>query len=787
MNAIDRKLWRDVWALRGQAAAIALVLACGVATFVMSLSTLDSLQQTRAMFYQEHRFAEVFASLKRAPENVGARLREVPGVQQVQTRVVAMANLTVPGFDEPVRGQFVSIPDAHPPRLNQLYLIEGRPPEPYRDDEIVVSDGFAEAHDLGSGGTLDAVINGRYQTLRIVGIAISPEFIFQMAPGAVFPDFDRFGVIWMGRAALATAYDMEGAFNDVTLTLAAGANPQTVIDRVDAVVDPYGGRGAIARADQLSHNFLSEEFRQLEIMATVLPLIFLGVAAFLLSVVVNRLVNTQREQVAVLKAFGYSNAAIGWHFVKMVLVITAFGVAAGIGVGVWLGQGLGSVYMEFYRFPYLEYVLNPRVVIIAVGVSAGAAIAGTLRAVCDAALLPPAEAMRPEPPETYRETLVERIGLKQVLDQPSRMIMRHLERRPLKALLTTIGIAFACAVVILGRFASGSLDYMIDMQYRKAQRDDLTVTFVEPTSARAQYALQGMRGVMYTEPFRAVPVRLHHAHRSREVAISGLPPAGTLRRLLDTDLDPIRLPPEGLVLADHLGDILGVQPGDSLTVEVLEGSRPVHTVPVAGLVEQYMGLGAYMERRALNRLLQEGPAISGAHLMLDARYDDEVVSALEDMPRVASITERQEVINNFYETTGQNQLTFAFFVTFLAGAIAFGVVYNSARIALSERGRELASLRILGFTRGEVGYILLGELAVLTLAAIPLGFVIGRAFGALLLRLMETEMYRIPLIVQPSAYALGALVVVASAVLSGAIVHRRIQRLDLIEVLKTRE
>ena len=787
MNAIDRKLWRDVWALRGQAAAIALVMACGVATFVMSLSTLDSLQQTRAMFYQEHRFAEVFASLKRAPENVGERLREVPGVQQVQTRVVAMANLTVPGFDEPVRGQFVSIPDAHPPRLNQLYLIEGRRPEPYRDDEIVVSDGFAEAHDLIPGGTLDAVINGRYQTLRIVGIAISPEFIFQMAPGAVFPDFDRFGVIWMGRAALATAYDMEGAFNDVTLTLAAGANPQTVIDRVDAVVDPYGGRGAIARADQLSHNFLSEEFRQLEIMATVLPLIFLGVAAFLLSVVVNRLVNTQREQVAVLKAFGYSNAAIGWHFVKMVLVITAFGVAAGIGVGVWLGQGLGSVYMEFYRFPYLEYVLNPRVVIIAVGVSAGAAIAGTLRAVRDAALLPPAEAMRPEPPETYRETLVERIGLKQILDQPSRMIMRHLERRPLKALLTTIGIAFACAVVILGRFASGSLDYMIDMQYRKAQRDDLTITFVEPTSARAQYALQGMRGVMYTEPFRAVPVRLHHAHRSREVAISGLPPAGTLRRLLDTDLDPIRLPPEGLVLADHLGDILGVQPGDSLTVEVLEGSRPVHTVPVAGLVEQYMGLGAYMERRALNRLLQEGPAISGAHLMLDARYDDEVVNALEDMPRVASITERQEVINNFYETTGQNQLTFAFFVTFLAGAIAFGVVYNSARIALSERGRELASLRILGFTRGEVGYILLGELAVLTLAAIPLGFVIGRAFGALLLRLMETEMYRIPLIVQPSAYALGALVVVASAVLSGAIVHRRIQRLDLIEVLKTRE
>ena len=787
MTAIDRKLWRDVWDLRGQAAAIALVMACGVATFVMSLSTLDSLQQTRSMFYQEHRFAEVFASLKRAPENVAERLRTLPGVHQAETRVVAMANLTVPGFDEPVRGQFVSIPGAHPPRLNQLYLIEGRRPEPYRDDEIVVSDGFAEAHDLAPGSTLEAVINGRYQTLRIVGIAISPEFIFQMAPGAVFPDFERFGVIWMGRAALATAYDMEGAFNNVTLTLAAGANPQTVIDRVDAVLDAYGARGAIAREDQLSHNFLSEEFRQLEVMATILPVIFLGVAAFLLNVVVNRLVSTQREQVAVLKAFGYSNAAIGWHFVKMVLMITAFGVAAGIGVGIWLGQGLGEVYMEFYRFPYLEYVLHPRIVLIAVGVSAGAAIVGTLQAVRSAALLPPAEAMRPEPPERYRETVIERLGLKQIFDQSSRMIVRHLERRPLKALLTVVGIAFACAVVILGRLGVGSISYVVDIQYRKAQRDDLTVSFIEPTSVHALYSLRGLRGVEYSEPFRAVPVRLRAAHRSREVAIEGLPPDGTLRRLLDVELDPIRLPPDGILLTDHLKEILEVQRGDSLTVEVLEGNRAVYAVPIAGFVEQYFGLGAYMEMSALNRLLQEGPAISGAYLMIDDRYEDEIVDALEGMPRVGGITSRQQAINNFYESMGENWLIFAFFITFFAGAIAFGVVYNSARIALSERGRELASLRILGFTRAEISYILLGELAILTLAALPVGFLIGWMLGFTMLQQMATEMYRIPLNIQPSAYALAAVIVIASAILSGLIVRRRLNRLDLIEVLKTRE
>lgn len=787
MNAIDRKLWRDLWGLRGQAAAIALVMACGVATFVMSISTLDSLQRTRSIFYQEYRFAEVFASLKRVPENVASRLRDLPGVHQAETRVVAMANLTVPGFDEPVRGQFVSIPDAQPPQLNQLYMIEGRRPEPYRDNEIVVSDGFAEAHDLAPGGTLEAVINGRYQTLRIVGVAISPEFIFQMAPGAVFPDFERFGVIWMGRSALATAYDMEGAFNNVTLTLASGTNLQTVIDRVDAVLDVYGGRGAIGREDQLSHNFLSEEFRQLEVIATILPVIFLGVAAFLLNVVVNRLVSTQREQVAVLKAFGYSNAAIGGHFVKMILAVTAFGVIAGVGVGIWLGRGLGAVYMDFYRFPYLEYVLRPQVVLIAVGVSAGAAIVGTIRAVRAAALLPPAEAMRPEPPAIYRETIVERLGMKRLFDQPSRMIIRHLERRPLKALLTTIGIAFACAIVILGRLGSGSIDYVIDIQYRKAQRDDLAVTFIEPASAHALYSLQGLRGVEYGEPFRAVPVRIRHEHRSRQVAIEGLPPEGTLRRLLDVDLDPVRLPPDGLVLTNHLGEVLGVQRSDSVTVEILEGSRTVRSVPVAGFVEQYFGLGAYMQMDALNRLVREGSVISGAYLMIDDRYEGEIIDALEGMPRVGGITSRQQAINNFYESMGENWLIFAFFITFFAGAIAFGVVYNSARIALSERGRELASLRILGFTRGEIGYILLGELALLTLAALPVGFLIGRALGAVVLKLMATEMYRIPLHIQPRAYAIAAVVVIASAILSGLIVRRRLNRLDLIKVLKTRE
>lgn len=787
MAALDKKLWRDLNHMRGQVLAIALVMACGVATFVMSLSTLDSLQLTRTSYYDEYRFAEVFASLKRAPEHVGRRIADIPGVRTVQTRVKAPVNIEIEGYTDPIRGQLVSYPEEGRPVLNDLYLREGRLLEPGREDETLLIDAFADAHGLRPSDAIDVIINGRRRSLTVVGIVLSPEFIYQAAPGALFPDFERYGTLWMGRPALASAYDMEGAFNDVALTLYAGTQPEAVIDRLDLILEPYGGLGAYPRADQMSHYYLSQEMEQLDLMATMLPAIFLGVAAFLLNVVLNRLISTQREQIAILKAFGYSNLAVGGHYVKMVLAVAALGVVAGTAMGAWFGQGLSAMYMEFYRFPYLDYILPLRVVLIAIAVTASAAVVGTLHAVRNAVILPPAEAMRPEPPQVYHESIVERLGLKRWMDQPSRMIIRNLERQPFKALLSIVGIAFACSIVIMGRFFGGAFDYMVDVQYGLAQREDLVVTFAEPTSREALHELGSLAGVRYGQPFRSVPVRLHHGHRTYRTAIQGVVPGGDLQRLLDMDLDPVDLPPAGFVLTEHLGNILGAQPGDCLTVDVLEGARPTRRVCITRFVQQYIGLGAYMEIQALNRLLHEGDAISGVFLEVDAQYETAIYRALQDRPRVAGVEIQKRAIEDLYDTMGEQILVFAFFITFFAGAIAFGVVYNSARIALSERGRELASLRVLGLRRGEIAYILLGELAVLTLVALPFGFALGWGLCWLLVLRFQMDIMRIPMVVQPDIFALAAAVVIASAVLSGLIVRRRLNRLDLVSVLKTRE
>ena len=787
MSTLQRKLLRDLAGMWGQALAIALVIASGVATYVMSITTFEAMYATQQNYYRDYRLADVFANLKRAPERLSRRIAEIPGVDLLETRVQTQVNIDIAGFSDPVSGLLVSLPDNGEPQLNLLHLRQGRLPVSGRDDEIVLSEPFALAHQLQPGAKISAIINGHRKTLSVVGIALSPEYINIIQPGALFPDDLRYGVLWMARTPLATAYDMEGAFNDLALSLFPGTPLESVLEQLDFILAPFGGLGSYGRKDQLSNRFVTSELQGLEVMAAVFPVIFMGVATFLLNVVISRLVGLQREQIAALKAFGYRNFEIGWHYWQLVMLITVLGVVLGIVFGVWLGHGLSNLYQTFYHFPYLDYHLRASVALSAFAFSLAAALLGTLHALHRAVRLPPAEAMRPEPPARYRRGWLDRLGLQRLLSQPARMILRNLQRQPLKALFSVIGIALACAILVVGSFQEDSIDYMVTVQFRLSQKDDLSVALTGPSSHRALYELRSLPGVNHAEPQRAIPVRLRAGQYHYRTGVQGLTADGALHELLDTDLQTIRLPPEGVVLSEYLARQLRVKAGDSVTLEVLEGARPVRQVPVAAVVQQYIGVAAYMDIDALNRLLGEAQALTGAALLVDATARQAVYQQLKEMPKVAGVTSKAHAINSFYDTMGENLLVFAFINTLLAGTITFGVVYNSARISLSERSRELASLRVLGFTRAEVGYILLGELGLLTLLAIPLGFLLGRGLCAYMASALSSDLYQIPLITNPSSYAFAASVVLVCSLISSMLIGRQLKHLDLVGVLKTRE
>jgi len=787
MKALNRKLWRELWQMKGQVFAITLVVASGVATFIMFISTVHSLEFTRTKFYHDYNFADVFVNLKRAPESLKDKIKNINGVNQLETRVCAQAKLDIKGFTESVTGKIISIPDDGNPLLNRLYLRAGRLPDPSRDDEVVINETFAQAHGLNPSDQFAAVINGKWKKLTITGIALSPEYILLMKAGAMSPDFKRYGALWMTRKAISKAYDMDGAFNDVVLTLYPGAKLSDVIRDLDNILGRYGGFGAYARKDQISHRLLNEEFRQLKTSSRIFPTIFIFVAAFLLNVVMSRTINTQREQIATLKAAGYSNVDIGVHYSQLVNLIIVTGILCGIVIGIWFGKMLGGIYMETYRFPAFIYTLHPWVVIAAVFVSVASALAGTSHSLWKASRQPPAEAMRPEAPAKYRVSFIEKTGIGRWLSQPSRIIIRNVERKPIRTFLSIFGIAIACATMISGGFFKDTIDYTVYIQFVLSQKEDMSVTFTEPTSYRAIYELKETQGIDESEGFRVVPVTMKFGHRSYKTVIYGIEPDSHLSRLLDENLKTIPLSSSGILLTDYLGKILGVKAGDLLTVEALEGSKPVRQIEVVALPRQYLDVRGYMNLSALNRLMNEGDAISGAYLVTDEKYREKLFRSFVEMPRVSDIIVRKNEIRNMYEVMAKAMLFFTFIATLMACFIAFGVVYNNARISLSERSRELSSLRVLGYTRGEIAYILLGELGLITLVAIPLGFFIGYWICAYIAQALDNDLYRVPLIIELNTYAQAAAVVLASALISGLIVRRKLDHLDLVEVLKTRE
>jgi putative ABC transport system permease protein len=709
-------------------------------------------------------------------------------VAQAQTRIVVDVTLDIPNLPEPGTGRLISIPEQQVSMLNEVFIRQGRYIEPGRGNEVLVSEAFAEANKLQLGDSIGAIINGRWQQLQIVGIALSPEYVYEVrGAGELYPDNKRFGIMWMGRDALGKAYDLDGAFNNVALSLSPDAKEIEVITQLDRLLARYGGLGAYGREDQFSHQILDDEIKGLEIMATMLPSIFLGIAAFLLHVVLSRLVGTQREQIAVLKAFGYHNLAIGWHYLKFVLTIVTLGSFLGILVGLWLGRGLTQLYTQFYKFPLLRFDYSPRVLATAIIVSYAAAAIGAFIAVNKAVVLPPAQGMRPEPPAQFKPTIIERWGLQRFFSTAGRIILRNLERKPIQAGLSILGVSLAVAILVTGNYMKDAVNYLMDFQFRQVQREDMTIVFNEPRPARTRYEVANLPGVINSEPFRLVSTRLRFEHRTYRTALTGINPQGEFRRLMNKNSDLVYLPSDGVVLTTKLAEILRVKPGDILTVEVLEANRPMRQVTVMGLVDELLGVQAYIDLDALNRLMREGQTISGAYISVDAHLANQLYAELKRIPAVTGISTRQASLNSFEEISAENLRIMTSFLVAFACIITASVVYNSARIALSERERELASLRIIGFTKTEVAFILLGEQAILILLAIPVGYLIGYGLAALMSSAYNSELYRLPLIINNSNYAFAFVVVLLAACGSGLVIRRQIDRLDLIAVLKTRE
>ena len=785
LGPLNTKLLRDLWRLRAQSIAIALVIAAGVGMVIMSFGMIRSLQATRTAYYDTYRFADVFAPVRRAHNSVIAQVRKVPGVGYAEGRVSAGAILDVPGIAEPVSARVHSLPLEG--GLNALVLRKGRFPAAGRMAEAVVNEAFADAARLEPGDRFTALIYGKQVSLRLVGTVLSPEYVYAVAPGQIFPDNRRYGVVWMNGEPLAAALDLRESFNEALIRLAPGANELEVIRRLDILLDAYGAAGAYGRDLQMSDRFVSNEIDQLATTVEILPPIFLAVAAFLLNIVLARLVDTEREVIGLMKAFGYSNRAIMLHYAQLALLLSMAGLVLGTLLGSWLGRGLATMYQQYFVFPFLEFRAGVDSYLIGTGATLLSALAGAALAVRRAARLTPAEAMRPPAPTDYSGRWTARVAAHLVPDEPSRIAVRNLLRRPLRTGLTVLGLSAALALYIASASATDNVDRMIELAFDRAERGDLVVTFAEPRDARALYELERLPGVLRVEPFRVVGARLISGHHVAREALSASLPGADLSRLVNLEGRVVEPAPAGAILSSRVADQLDVRPGDRIEAAVTEGERPHVTMEVAQVVDTPLGSSARLDKTVLNRLLHEGSSLSGAYLAVDPLFSDRLFRTLKEIPQVAGVTSQAAIIQGVRDTVAEQMGIVTLFNTGFAALIVLGVVYNSARISLSERARDLASLRVLGFRRGEVAFVLLGELGLLVLAALPLGILLGVALSRYVTEQFSADLYTIPFGVSLPTLAEGAIVVMTAAAGTALLIRTRIDKLDLVRALKTRE
>lgn len=784
---LDRKVLRDLWRMRWQAMAIAMLIACGVSVAVMSFSAQRAIARAQSDFYAETRFADVFAQAKRAPLSVARQLSAIPGVTAVDVRIADAGLMDVPGLVRPATARLIALPDDARRALNAIRLTAGRMPDPARTDEVVALKTFLEAAHVRLGQRLSIVVGGRSLSFVVVGAALSPEYVYVPAPESTMPDDAHQGVFWAPRAAVERAGGMTGAFNTAALRLAPGASVASVLLDMDRILAPYGGRAAYARADQPSNAFLDAELKELSTSATILPPIFLIIAAALVHMVVSRLVEAEREQIGLLKAFGYSNWQAALPYLRLTAVIGLVGSLAGGLAGAGLGAAIVDLYRQYFRFPVLNVTFHWTAFAAASGIATGAAVAGSLMAVRAAAALSPAVAMQPVRPAAYRAGLIDRLVKVSGVDQATRMIVRHIQRFPGRALLTTLGLASSLALLIGTQFLFDSLDRVVDQAYYQTQRWTEQVGFEEARGIAAMADLGHLPGVIADEPVRAVTARLKAAGREKLTRLVGLQPGAALHQPLDEYGRPIPFKGSGLILSEALARRLGLHAGDSVWVDVIDGRGPQALVPITALAQDYSGFAAYIDRRALNRLMGEGDVANGAQMLVAADARPAFYRAIEAIPRIVGASSRDETVASWRQAMAQAfQTTITFYVSF-AAAIAFGVAYNTVRVSLSERSRDLATLHVLGFGHGECAYILAGELFVLALAAAPLGMLGGQGLAHGLVAAYSRDELRLPAIITARSYGVAMAAYLAAVVLGGVLVVQRIWGLDLVTVLKTRD
>lgn len=790
MTGLHRKLLRDLITLRSQVLTISVLIVGGISVLVSSWSSYQSLELSLNSFYQDYKFADVFSEVVRSPMTVAEKVSRLPGVERLETRIIKEGLIDVPGQSEPALGRFISWAGPNQ-AINLIYLRQGRLPyassNPATAFEVVVHESFALAHKLKVGDTLRSLLDGQQRRFIISGIGISPEYVYALSPLAPLPDDKHFGIFWLRQQDLESLTGMENTFNSLQIKTAKNTNVAELKRQIDQILQPYGNIQSYDRSLQLSHIFLEGEINEQRVMAIVIPTIFLAVAMFILNVILSRLISLHRGEIATLKALGYSAWSLTIHYFQLVTIILLIGTGPAILAGAGIGHWYAGLYADFFRFPSIDFSLSGTSILLGILAGLIPGWIGAAGALAKVFSLQPAEALRPLSPPSFQKGLLDKIGLTSRLSPYSKIVLRSLLFRPLRLLLGVLGISMSLAIIINGSFWSDVINFMMDRQFNEMRREDLTVRLLTPQPLRVFSELRAISGILMVEGERSTPVAMSFRNFKKDIGILAWENGAQLSRVLDKQGNTIVPISGGVLLSRFFEKEFNLRVGDRVNFKVLEGSQDQFTVPVTGFVDDLIGQQAYAEKKDLHMWLKEMPVYDTLQLKIDPSLGEKIYVALKERPQVKAITIRKLLLKSFTNTVADMIMTFTFILYIFAVAIAGAVIYNSARISFSERGWELASLRILGFDIRPTFEILFIDIGIQVFLSLIPGLIFGYWLSYLSTVLIHNKTFSFPLVINPATYGAAILILILTFLASGIFLYRKVNALDFSQALKARE
>ncbi len=808
-------LLREILNAKSQFFAVAAVMFFGITLFYSSYMAYFSLKESVAAYYERYNFLDYYAEARNVTPEIIKKIKEIEGVSEAIGRISAEINAFAPPKKEgAVKNAFISadiggtgknsirkitlrlisLPDRNLPEINSLLVQQGS----YFDSDnkylCLVNNKFAEFYDLKKGDTIKTIINLRQCDFKLSGVVSGPEFIIALK-SITSPLSDDFGIIYVKESAAQQILGYESSYNQVHVRFKKGADAKSAIDKIEKMLKPYGFSNGFDRDKQFSYKVISEEIKNLQNTALMFPSVFLFVAATIIYIMQKRLVNNQRTQIGVMKAFGYSNAAVLWHYVKYALLMAATGCVPALFAGYQLGSLLLNVYNQVFAIPELDPKIYWKVVGMSLFISFAFSFLASFNSVKRISRIQPAQAMRTEPPEAGRTIFIEKIKpVWNCFSFSYKMIFKNIFRNAQRTSLNVFGISATIMFFMISMFFADSIDFAFNSQFFEFQKQDYSVIFSRPSAAADVMALESVGGVASAEPVVQLGVEIIKGWQKRETVLIGLAKSNKFTRLIDDDLKPMELPDEGIVIAHMLARSFSIKKGDMITVKTYIGNfklkdasrEIIKRVRVAAIAKQYAGINCFMSEKALKDFLGEGSFATGAYIKTQKGRGTEVKKKLLEYSGIDEVQGRLDIYNAFMD-----QLKFMkVFVTIMiifGGVMGFAIIFNSTLISIMERMRELASLKVLGYTQYELKRLLFVENILICAFSCAPGAAVGYLMCEFVGYLFSNDMFALEIVIYKKTYLIAFFLVFLCTVIAGLATGRSLNNLDMVEVLKSRE